>query len=121
MSVPNRFTAVSAIPQEGINPYQFLLFSQVKENVELLTGLRGEVDAISKAVTQGQITVNSLPDQSMKQVTANGDGFTISSSDVAGLADFVRLITDVQNLANDVAETRSYLNAILKQLKGQTG
>ena len=49
------------------------------------------------------------------------DRFTINSSDVAGLDDFVRLITDVQNLANDVAETRAYLNAILKQLKGQTG
>ena len=120
MSVANRFTAVSAIPQEGISPYEFLIYSQIKENVELLTGLRGEVDTVSKAVTQGQVTVTSLPEQNMRQVTAQGDGFTISGDDVAGLADVVKLINDVQELANDLAETRSYVNAILTQLKGAT-
>ena len=120
MSIANRFTAVSAIPQQGITPYESLLYNQIKENIELLTGLRGESDKVSKAVTQGQVTITSLPEQNMRQVTANGDGFTISGSDVAGLADFVKLINNVQDLANDLAETRAYVNALLTQLKGAT-
>ena len=73
-----RFTAIPAVPQGGITDWQSVLISSVKENVELLTGLRGESDLISKAITQGQITVNLMPDQDLKQVTAKGAGFTIS-------------------------------------------
>ena len=118
MSVANRFTAVSAIPQEGISPYEFLIYSQIKENVELLTGLRGEVDTVSKAVTQGQVTVTSLPEQNMRQVTAQGTGFTISGNNVAGLDDFVKLINNVQVLANDLKTTRDVINSLLAQMKG---
>ena len=60
MSIANRFTSVPAVPQGGFTDYQTILISTVKENVELLTGLRGEIDAASKAITQGQITVNPL-------------------------------------------------------------
>lgn len=113
-----RFTAIPAVPQGGITDWQSVLITSVKENVELLTGLRGEADLASKAVTKGQITLQQMSDQNMKQVSAKGTGFTISSQEVAGLDDVGLLITDVQTLANDLAYTRAVLNALIEQLRG---
>jgi len=123
MSVANRFTSVPAVPQGGFTDYQTVLISSVKENVELLTGLRGEADTVSKAVTQGQVTVNQMGQQKMQQVTAKGDGSTITISgtayDLANLSDVRKLIVDVQTLAGDVAEMRATLNFLIKQMKGR--
>ena len=102
----NRFTGIPALPQSGFSDYQNILIGSVKENVELLTGLRGEGDKASKAVTK------------LQQVTAKGKGFTISSQEVAGLEDYGKLLLDVQTLASDLAETRATLNFLIKQLKG---
>jgi hypothetical protein len=113
-----RFTAIPAVPQGGITDWQSVLISSVKENVELLTGLRGEVDLASKAVTKGQITLELMGDQNMKQISAKGAGFTISGQEVAGLDDYGLLLTDVQTLANDLAYTRAVLNALIQQLRG---
>ena len=113
-----RFTAIPAVPQGGITDWQSVLITSVKENVELLTGLRGEADLASKAVTKGQITLQQMSEQNMKQVSAKGTGFTISSQEVAGLDDVGLLITDVQTLANDLAYTRAVLNALIEQLRG---
>ena len=63
MSVANRFTSVPAVPQGGFTDYQTVLIGAVKENIELLTGLRGEADVVSKAITQGQVTVNQMGQQ----------------------------------------------------------
>jgi hypothetical protein len=114
----NRFTGIPALPQSGFSDYQNILIGSVKENVELLTGLRGEGDKASKAVTQGQITVVPMPAQKLQQVTAKGKGFTISGQEVAGLEDYGKLLLDVQTLASDLAETRATLNFLIKQLKG---
>jgi len=123
MSIANRFTSVPAVPQGGFTDYQTVLIGAVKENVELLTGLRGEVDTASKAVTQGQITVNEMGQQRMQQVSAIGAGSTITISgtsyDLANLDDVSKLIIDVQTLAGDVAEMRATLNFLLRQLKGR--
>ena len=123
MSIANRFTSVPAVPQGGFTDYQTVLIGAVKENVELLTGLRGEVDTASKAVTQGQITVNEMGQQRMQQVSAVGAGSTITISgtsyDLANLDDVSKLIIDVQTLAGDVAEMRATLNFLLRQLKGR--
>ena len=113
-----RFTAIPAVPQGGITDWQSVLISSVKENVELLTGLRGETDLASKAVTYGQIRVTPMTAQKLQQVSAKGAGFTISGQEVAGLDDYGKLITDVQTLANDLAYTRNVLNALIRQLKG---
>ena len=123
MSVANRFTSVPAVPQGGFTDYQTVLIGAVKENIELLTGLRGEADVVSKAITQGQVTVNQMGQQKMQQVTAKGDGSTITISgtayDLANLSDVRKLIVDVQTLAGDVAEMRATLNFLIKQLKGR--
>ena len=123
MSVANRFTSVPAVPQGGFTDYQTVLIGAVKENIELLTGLRGEADVVSKAITQGQVTVNQMGQQKMQQVTAKGDGSTITISgtayDLANLDDVRKLIVDVQTLAGDVAEMRATLNFLIKQMKGR--
>ena len=113
-----RFTAIPAVPQGGITDWQSVLITTVKENVELLTGLRGEADLASKAITRGQITLLEQPEQNMRQVSAKGTGFTISGQEVAGLTDYGLLLTDVQTLANDVAFNRTVLNALIRKLKG---
>lgn len=114
-----RFTAIPSVPQGGITDWQSVLISAVKENVELLTGLRGEADLQSKAVTQGQVTLKQMSEQDMRQVSAKGAGFTISGQEVAGLDDYGKLINDVQTLANDLAYTRVVVNALIKQIKGE--
>lgn len=113
-----RFTAVPAVPQGGLSDWQTILIGAVKENVELLTGLRGEIDLASKAVTQGQVTVLTMSDQDMRQISAKGAGFTISGQQVVSLEDYGKLLTDVQTLANDLAYTRAVLNALIKQVRG---
>ena len=118
MSVRDRFTTVPAVPQGGFTDYQTILIATVKENVELLTGLRGEIDTASKAITQGQITTNPLGAQKLVQVTAKGSGFAISGQNVPSLDDFQKLVLDVQTLATDVAETRAAFNILIQQMKG---
>ena len=54
----------------------------------------------------------------MQQVSAKGNGFSHSGDDIAGLDDYVKLITDVQTLANDLNYTRETLNVLIKQIKG---
>jgi len=123
MSIANRFTSVPAVPQGGFTDYQTVLIGAVKENVELLTGLRGEVDTVSKAVTQGQVTVNEMGQQKLQQTSAKGTGSVITISgtayELANLDDVRKLIVDVQTLAGDVAEMRATLNFLLRQLKGR--
>jgi len=123
MSIANRFTSVPAVPQGGFTDYQTVLIGAVKENVELLTGLRGEVDTVSKAVTQGQVTVNEMGQQKLQQTSAKGTGSVITISgtsyELANLDDVRKLILDVQTLAGDVAEMRATLNFLLRQLKGR--
>jgi len=112
-----RFTTIPNVPQGGMTDWQTILISQVKENIELLTGQRNEGDGASRAVTKGDITLLELPLQDMKQVSAKGTGYTISSQEVAGLDDYGKLINDVQTLANDLAYTRQALNLLIRQLK----
>ena len=122
----NRFTGIPAVPLDGLTDWQSVLIGSMKENVELLTGLRGEADVISKAVTQGQVTLAQLGEQNMRQVTAQGTGFEVTSqgtlnpgTNVPNLEDVIKLVNDVQVLANDLAQTRAVINVLLKQLQGK--
>jgi hypothetical protein len=112
-----RFTAIPSIPQTGLSDWQFNTLTAMKENLELLIGARGNTNA-TRAVVTGQIGVQPAPNQSMTQVTATGAGYTISGVDVPSLADYIKLAQNVQSLANDVANVRGTLNALISQLKG---
>lgn len=115
----NRFTALPDVPDGVLRDWQSVLFSGMKENLELLTGTRGEQDLASRAIIRGDITVQQVGEQDMVQVSARGEGFNISGSDVAGLEDYGRLINDVQVLANDLYRTREALDRLIADVKGE--
>ena len=109
------FTGIPAIPTNGLQDWQVLLFSAVKENIELLTGERGGGGLA--AVLGSNIRVEPVPEQSMKAATAKGNGYTISGKPVADVHEFGKLIVDVNKLAYDLAKTNQALNTLIQQLK----
>lgn len=111
-----RFTAIPNVPLQGLTDWQFQTLNAMKENLELLMGARGNASAA--AVTRGSLTVVSAPAQNMVRVTADGSGYTISGVSVPSLDDYVKLISNVQQLANDVAALRNTVNTLIAQLKG---
>lgn len=115
MAAP-RFAAVPSIPLSGLTDWQSMVLSALKENVEVLTGVRGGTDG--RAVVSGYITVAPAPTQTMTQVTAQGSSYTISDVLVPSASDYAVLLGNVQSLANDVANIRATLNALITQLKG---
>lgn len=118
MALQSRYTAVPAVPLVGIEEWQSQLLNALKENVELLTGTRGEPDLASVAINRARLTVAVPPTQEMVQVSANGSGVTISGANVPVLEDYSQLITDVQKLANDVANLRATVEVLIAQLRG---
>jgi hypothetical protein len=112
-----RFTAIPSIPQGGLNDWQFNTLNAMKENIELLIGARGTDNSVS-AVVKGQITVPNPTTQNMTRVTAQGTGYTIGAATVPSLDDYGKLVSDVQQLANDVASLRATVNTLVNQLKG---
>jgi hypothetical protein len=113
-----RFTGIPALPASGLEPAQARLLAALKENVELLTGSRGELDGFSRALTQGQIRLSPLPQADFTGVTATGDGFTIQGANVAALEDYQRALQDIQRLGRDVEVLRQYVVALANQLRG---
>jgi hypothetical protein len=118
MALRSRYTAVPAVPLTGVEEWQAQLLNALKENVELLTGTRGEPDLASVAINRARLTVAVPPEQSMRQVSASGSGVTISGAAVPVLDDYTQLLTDVQRLANDVANLRATVEVLITQLKG---
>ena len=112
-----RFAAIPSIPQGGLTDWQFNTLTAMKENLELLTGARGADNSV-RAVVKGQVTVPNPPTQNMTRVTAQGTGFTIGGATVPSLDDYSKLVSDVQQLANDVANLRATVNTLINQLKG---
>ena len=114
----SRFTAIPNPPQSEMSGWQYSMLSSMKENIELLTGARGEKDGSSRAVTKAAITVQQSPDQTMRQITAQGSGVTIEGATVPAMEDYIELLKNVQSLANDVATVRATLNTLIGQLRG---
>jgi hypothetical protein len=113
-----RFTAIPSIPTANVVEWQGQIMSSLKENVELLAGIRGEADLASRAITGDRVKVKIFDAPTFARVTATGAGYNVSGVDVAALSDHAKLITDVQTLANDVAIIRQLLNALISQVKG---
>jgi len=109
------YAALPAVPQVGVPEWQFQFLNNVKQNVEILTGQRG--DTGYQAIVSGQVGVQPMGDLSIRQVTATGAGFTISGVNVASAEDYAKLIVDVQTLIGDVAYIKDVLNALINQLK----
>lgn len=109
------YAPLPAVPQVGIPEWQFQFLNGVKQNVEILTGQRG--NSGYEALIAGQVGVQPVGDLNIRQVTATGAGFTISGQNVASLDDHAKLIVDVQTLIGDVAYIKDVLNTLISQLK----
>lgn len=114
-----RFTAVPDVPTQVSAAWEAQMLDALKQNVELLAGIRGESDSSSRAVLRGDIRVQSAPSPTFARVTAELKGFTISGSPVPDFNDYVKLANDVQRLGNDVALLRQVVNALIAQMKGR--
>jgi hypothetical protein len=113
-----RFTSIPTVPTTNIGDWNGQILNALKENVELLTGTRGESDLASRALTGDRVKVKTVENPTFARVTAQAKGYTISGVNVAALDDYSKLIIDVQNLGNDVLILRASLNALINQLKG---
>ena len=113
-----RFSAIPNPPQSEMSGWQYYMLNALKENVELLTGARGEKDGASRAITKAAITVTQAPAQTMRQVTAQGAAVNLDGAVVPAMDDYTELLKNVQSLANDVAALRATLNALIGQLRG---
>ena len=109
------YAALPAVPQVGIPEWQFQFLNNVKQNVEILTGQRGNTGY--QAIVSGQVGIQPMGDLNLRQVTATGAGFTISGVNVASAEDYAKLVVDVQTLIGDVAYIKDVLNALITQLK----
>jgi hypothetical protein len=115
-----RFTGVPTVPTSGLPELQANLFGALKENVELLIGSRGETDFASRALLIGDVSAKQVGTQVLGSVqNISPEGFTISSQDVASLAAFRGLKTDVQELANDLFRTRRALDLLIENFGGR--
>lgn len=118
MALRSRYTAVPAVPLVGVEEWQSQFLNAIKENVELLTGARGEVDRASAALNRASLNISIPPAQTMVRVSASGNGVTISGANVPVLEDYTQLLSDVQRLANDVANLRATVEVLITQLRG---
>jgi hypothetical protein len=113
-----RFSAIPNPPQSEMSGWQYYMLNALKENVELLTGARGEKDNASRAITKAAVTVAQAPAQTMRQVTAQGAAVNLDGAVVPAMDDYIELLKNVQALANDVATLRATLNTLIGQLRG---
>ena len=112
-----RFTGIPSLPQVGVDEWQYRFLGAIKQNVELLIGTRGEQDLSSRAILRSTVRIASLPEPTIRSVSAVGSGVSISGAEVASLSDHQLLVRDVQLLTNDVAALRAAVNSLIAQLR----
>lgn len=112
-----KFQGIPAIPNEKIPQWQYDLLSAMKENLEILMGSRGP----GRAVTNDRIGVAAQNFQVMTQVSARGDYVNttagLNASGAPTVADYIKLLNDVQQLATDVGKIQDALNALLQNTR----
>lgn len=113
-----KFSAVPPPPLEGLDFSLYETITSLKQNVELLTGQRKELDDASRALTTASVTVVEATNQRYTNSTAAGVGFTVSGVRVPSYDDYNKLLTDVRNIGNDLADLRTTLNTLIAQLRG---
>lgn len=108
-----KYQGLPAIPNEKIPQWQYDILSALKENIEILMGQRGP----GRSVTNDTIGVQPQNFQLMTQISARGDNYLISGVYVPTLADYTKLLNDVQQLSLDVAKIQDAFNTLLQNLR----
>lgn len=108
---------------EGLNLAESGLFRALKENVEILSGAR--ISGI-RALTNDSITVIPSDVQQAKRTNAGATGYATSYPNSASVVyplvivsatDYAALVSDVQNVMNDLARLQNVVNSLLQQLR----
>lgn len=113
-----RFTGIPDIPQSGLDEAQYRTLDAMKQNLELLAGIRGEADRASAAILKSTVTTRAPTSANFQGLSAQGAGFTISGVQVPSLDDYSALLRDFQALAQDVANLRATVTTLINQLRG---
>lgn len=122
------FYPIPAIPTSGVEDWKIRTFGALKQNVELLTGTRGEADNASRAVLKSAVQLVEVPEMNFTtaksincpvvgnywigyitvggiQYPRNVADYDQTNVDVAGYLagcavrdDVVKLLIDLQNL-----------------------
>lgn len=108
-----QYAGLPAIPNEGLPQWQYDLLAAMKENIEIMMGVRGP----GRAVTNDTLGVTPADFQTMRQISARGDYVTVGSFNVPVQEDYVKLLNDVQQLATDVSKIQDALNALLQNMR----
>lgn len=121
-----RFVGLPDVPI-GVDAWQAQILDGLKQNVELLTGGRGEADRASQAITKGDLELRPLPESTVSlsaRLTAQGAGFEIEGQKLVSLDDYAKLLNDFnqlladfQSLAVEVEQLNRYVNILVQQLK----
>jgi hypothetical protein len=114
-----KVTNFSSMPEPSLQGLDFSLYeilTAMKQNIELLTGQRNELDGGSRAITTAAITV-AEPGTPQFLSTAAGVGITINGMRVPSYDDYINLLTDVRNLGKDVEELRALMSTLITQLR----
>lgn len=108
------FQPIRDVPMAGVSQWEADILNQLKENVELLTGMR--INGI-QAITSDKITTTQTNNVTMTRISAQGAGASYSGSpNFALLADYQLLCQDVQSLAGNVVNLQQQVNSLIAQL-----
>lgn len=108
-----QFQAIRDVPQSGVQQWEMDMLNQIKENLELMMGVR---QAGVKAVLTDAVGVVQAENITMKRSSAQPTGYNISGNLVADFNQFVQLIKDVNELANNVLTLQLQVNTLIRDL-----
>lgn len=101
------FPAIRDVPQGGVPQWQQEILSQLKEVAELLAGTRG---GGARAVMNQNLTVQPYNNVTMQRVSALAAG-------AYSQQEFLNLMNNVQELAQNVVSLQNQVNALIQQLE----
>lgn len=124
-----RFVGIPAIPETDLTAGEVVLFNAIKENLELLAGIRGSKAEGLRAIRKEEVQIQGLGNSTVDTVgssklTVRGQGFNIQDATVPSLEDYTKLINDflvvkqdIATLANEIRILREALNTLIVQLR----
>jgi hypothetical protein len=113
--MPRRFVGIPTLPTENVPPGQVVMLNAIKQNLEMLVGVRG--NGGDAAVVRSDITIR-MPAKTLNTTTALGGALDIGGVQVAAAQDYAKLISDVRGVIAVVNQHHDIIEALIRQLKG---
>ena len=111
------FQAIPDVPLEGLNQALYSLLSAMKENLEIMMGVR---QSGVKAVMSDAVT--TLIADNITQVRRSAQGAythytSFSTMDVVSVTDYVKLLDDVQQVINELVLLQRQVNDLITRMQ----